>query len=69
MFKCAVPSCKNQVIGGVQEIIEAGTLHDHDAHIPGAVVAWCEEHFKAAQKFISRPCVRNLTLHELQAWH
>lgn len=42
MAKCAVVGCNEKAVGGFMEIIDAGTLQDPTATIPGLRTFWCE---------------------------
>jgi hypothetical protein len=44
MAHCAMSGCKNEVVGGFQQIVAAATNDDPHGTVPGLKRAWCREH-------------------------
>jgi hypothetical protein len=44
MAKCGIVGCAEKAIGGFREIVDARTLDDPTAAIPGLTTCWCKAH-------------------------
>jgi hypothetical protein len=62
--KCFIHGCTGRVVGGFQRILDAATIDDPNATLPGLKKAWCREHEQEGREGLGRG--RFLTQAELK---
>lgn len=66
MPKCSLNGCNGKVIGGFQEIIDAGNFQDPTATHLGLKTVWCKDHKDSFTAHVSGKHGRYLTAQQLE---
>jgi hypothetical protein len=67
MAKCSLVGCNNKPVGGVEEIVDAGSFDHPHATLPGLKTAWCIEHKEWLSPEAMMRRHRTLTKKELES--
>jgi hypothetical protein len=54
MAKCGIVDCTEEVIGGFQSTIDAGSFENPKATIPGMQTFWCNDHERLLNKSLGK---------------